>query len=226
MRSSEELEQIYNERYAEREASINLKERKLYAKLNRMLLPSEFTNDKVEMLDLGCGRAHKTLGFGEKFEKIVAIDLSEKVIEHCKSFYLDCHNVEFVAGDATKVIGKFNLITAFGFSLFNTPDSKNFIDTFRHFSETNLDMSKKSFFIIGSFTDFSGTGSDSWYLHTKNEIRFLKEQIERLGFKVNLVFPHKKIKNYVGFGMYNFIAESIKCIIKRKKTFFIVIEHG
>ena len=80
--------------------------------------------------------------------------------------------------------------------------------------------------IIGSFTDFSGQGEDTWYLHTRDDLEAIVHQLEsKFSVKVEIVFPHKKILNYFGWGIYNFVAESMKLIIKRKRTFFIRIEH-
>ena len=226
MYSTEELEKIYDERYAAGEEATNKREIELYQKLKSILLPKRFVDGEVVQLDLGCGRGHKTIGFSAGFKKVVAIDLSANVIKHCEKFYGGQKNIEFVAGDATKVNGKFNLITAFGFSLFNTDDNEDFIKTFDLFVSNNLKQDENSIFIIGSFTDFSGKGRESWYLHTMQDLDYIQQEIEKRGMKVNIIFPHRLRKNYLGWGFYNFIAELGKLIKKRKRVFFIVVEHG
>jgi SAM-dependent methyltransferase len=225
MYTNKELEEIYDERYSEKEQAINEREVVLYRKLKGLLLPKSFLNGEVSNLDLGCGRGHKTVGFSEGFKRILAVDLSSKAIEHCKSFYQSKKNIEFKALDATKIEEKFNLITAFGFSLFNTKDNDQLLSQITGFSSRNI-AEGKSYLIIGSFTDYSGNGADSWYMHTKFDLAYIKKQLEALNLKVNIVFPHRNIRNYFVAGFYNFVAEIYKLILKRRKTFYIVIEHG
>lgn len=226
MYSTDELEKIYDERYARGEEGVNTREIQLYQKLKSILLPKYFAEKEISQLDLGCGRGHKTIGFSKNFKKVVAIDLSANVIKHCESLYGDYKNIDFIAGDATKVNGKFNLITAFGFSLFNTNDNDNFLKVFDNFVTQNWASGEKSFFIIGSFTDFSGQGNDSWYLHTREDLNYIKQGIEKKGLNVSIIFPHRLKKNYFGWGFYNFVAEIGKLIKKRKRVFFIVVENG
>lgn len=225
--TNKELQEIYNERYAKSEAKENFRETRIYSKLKNILLPGWFIHsEEVVNLDLGCGEGHKTIGFSSGFKKVVAVDISDKAIEKCNKLY-ELGSIEFLAKDAMFVNGKFTLITAFGFSLFNTADNLKFIEILHHFHSKNLDLKGKAFIVIGSFTDFSGAGEDSWYLHTKQDLEFLRTKIEtRYKAKVRIVFPHRKWDNYFGFGMYNLFSELVKLFFKRKKTFFIVIEHG
>ena len=226
MYTNKELEEIYDERYSSKESAINEREVVLYRKLRKILLPNSFLSNSVSNLDLGCGRGHKTVGFTEGFDRVLAVDLSKNVIEHCKRFYQDKGNIEFRAADATLIEERFNLITAFGFSLFNTSDNDLFLDNVKGFESRNLVKDSKAITIIGSFTDFTGDGADSWYMHTKEDLSYIQRNLESNGSTVNIVFPHKKSANYFGAGFYNFAAELIKLVVKRRRTFFIVIEHG
>ncbi|MBL4862289.1 MAG: class I SAM-dependent methyltransferase [Crocinitomicaceae bacterium] len=226
MYTNKELEEIYDARYSEKEAVINEREVILYRKLKNILLPKDFLAGEVTNLDLGCGRGHKTVGFTNGFKRVLAVDLSGNVIEHCKAFYQSKENIEFKAVDAAKIEEKFNLITAFGFSLFNTPDNDKLLSDLQGFTDRNLKKGEKSFFILGSFTDFTGKGEESWYLHTKEDLKYIRHKLQESGAKVKVIFTHKKMGNYFGAGFYNFMAECYKLVTKRKKTFFIVIEHG
>lgn len=225
MYTNKELEEIYDERYKSKEGKVNLRETILYNNYRKILLPNDFLSEKISNLDLGCGRGHKTIGFSSKFERVLAVDLSQNVIDHCKHFYSNVKNIEFVAQDATVITEKFNLITAFGFSLFNTSDNDLFLSNLFGFMDRNLLKETRSFLIIGSFTDFSGGGADSWYLHTKEDLAYLCSNIEKKGCQVKVVFPHKIGRNYFGAGIVNFVAEAAKLLKKKKRTFFIVIEH-
>jgi len=176
-------------------------------------------------LDLGCGLGHKTIGFASEAKRVLAVDLSENAISSCKKLYPE-ENIEFIAKDAKQIHEKFDVITAFGFSLFNTDDLSSFLANVTYFIEHNLKPQKGSVMIIGSFTDFSGEGKDSWYLHTKEELLEIQRMIkESVPSNVTFVFPHRKVQNYFGYGLVNLGAEFKKLISKRKKTFFIRIEH-
>ena len=227
MYSNKELEDIYDKRYSENELQVNKREVNIYNKYRELLLPSFFTENKnVSNLDLGCGRGHKTFGFTKDFKRVLAVDISSKVIKHCNNLYANSL-IEFRTTDATKIEEEFNLITAFGFSLFNTPDNNKFLSNLDLFISNNLIIDQKSFFIIGSFTDFSGSGKDSWYLHTKDDLEYLTRTIEdKYNAKVKVIFPHRQISNYLRGGIVNFAAEVVKLIKKKKRTFFIVIEYG
>jgi len=227
MYTNKELEDIYNKRYSEKESQVNNREVVIYNKYRNLLIPTRFRESgQVSNLDLGCGRGHKTIGFSRGFKRVLAIDISSNVISHCNELYNDS-SIEFKAIDATEIKEKFNLISAFGFSLFNTPDNDKFLSNLDLFIVNNLEMDEESFFIIGSFTDFSGKGKDSWYLHTKKDLDYISKKIEaKYQAKVKLIFPHKRISNYFGSGIVNFAAEVVKLIKKKKRTFFIVIEHG
>lgn len=225
MPSIKEIEEVYDERYQSGDERLNKREYDLYRKYRALLLPKVLHKPSTN-LDLGCGRGHKTLGFVESFDRVLAIDLSSNVISHCKELH-HSENIEFVSGNALEISERFNIITAFGFSLFNTKEQARFMEVYDHFATQNLPEEGSSYIIIGSFTDFSGGGIDSWYLHTKEEIDDLTADIKsKYGAKVSVIFPHKKWKNYFGWGFYNFVAELGKLILKRKKTFFIVAEHG
>lgn len=226
MYTNKELEEIYDERYSEKESAVNAREVVLYNKLRGLLLPKDFLEKRVSNLDLGCGRGHKTVGFAKNFSRVLAVDLSQNVIDHCLRFYQNEQNIEFKAMDATKIEERFNLITAFGFSLFNTADNQLFLKNVGEFGDRNLMTDQESYMIIGSFTDFSGTGSDSWYMHTSADLKYLTNVLKEKGADVQIVFPHKKAGNYFGSGFYNFAAEMTKLLVKKRRTFFIVIKHG
>lgn len=226
MYTNKELEEIYEKRYSKRDITQNKREISIYRKYRRILLPKHFLNESVNNLDLGCGRGHKTIGFSSMFKRVLAVDLSQNVIENCKELYGDS-NIEFRACDATQIEEKFNLITAFGFSLFNTSNNDQFLKHYSDFYKNNSEKECRSFFIIGSFTDLSGNGKESWYLHTEQDLEYFSKHIkEKYQAKVRIVFPHKQINNYFGSGFYNFTAEVIKLVKKKNRTFFIVIEHG
>ncbi len=222
MYTTEELKKIYEGRYSDVDQSNAAREEALYRKYRRLLFGSE-AFEKV--LDLGCGVGFKTTGFTHPNEIVVAIDLSENAVNFCKANN-KIQNIEFKAVDAMKLNEKFNLITAFGFSLFNTKSIESFTGVFEHFYKQNIVHKSASCLIIGSFTDFSGRGEDSWYLHTKKDLADIICTLEgRFSVKVSVYFPHRHVKNYFGFGMYNFGAELFKLFSKRKKTFFIRIDY-
>ncbi len=222
MRTVNELKNIYEKRYENIETQVNLKEVRLYKKFRKLLLPGNFLIKDSSLLDLGCGKGNKITGFSENCKRVLAIDISENVIEVCKKKFPNS-TIEFKAIDATNIEEKFNIVTAFGFSLFNTNDNELFLKTLKGFVDRNIDKNQTSFFIIRSHTDFSGNGQDSWYLHTKKDLAILKKEIEKNG-KVEILFPHKKLSNYFSYGLYNFFAEVYR-LLKKKKTFFIVIKY-
>lgn len=224
MQNSEELKEIYESRYSDASDGKGIREIALYKKYRKLLIKQR-TKENSKLLDLGCGIGFKTIGFSVPNEQVLAIDLSENAITFCKNQHKN-ELIEFKAMDAFEVTGEFNVISAFGFSLFNTDDNNRFLAVFNHFYKTNLLKESKSTIVIGSFTDFSGKGKDSWYLHTKEDLDYIQQEIEKqFPVKVSIVFPHKLLNNYFGSGFYNFAAESIKLLIKQKRTFFIRIEH-
>ncbi len=223
----EEIKHTYEGRYAQFDTQLNKREIELYRKYRDILLV-DCLNKKnhIKHLDLGCGKGHKTLGFLGENQTTLAVDISENAISNCQKL-ISNKNIEFKACDALKIDGEFDLITAFGFSLFNTPNNDQLLEVLYHFIDKNLSKSSCKMVILGSFTDFSGTGENSWYLHTQDDLDYIKQKIESdTGLRVSFIFPHKLIKNYLGFGVYNTLAEVYKLVVKRRKTFFIRIEDG
>jgi SAM-dependent methyltransferase len=222
MHTTDELKEIYEGRYNSVAQTNGSREEDLYTKYRRLIFGK---NSFVKVLDLGCGLGFKTKGFTKLDEQVLAIDLSENAIRFCRT-HNHLKNIEYKVVDAMCLNEKFHLITAFGFSLFNTKSTNKFIDIFEHFYNQNLVHLGSSSIIIGSFTDFSGKGEHSWYLHTKKDLADIIRNLEqRFSVKVTLFFPHRSIKNYIGFGLYNFVAEVVKLMLKRKRTFFIQITH-
>jgi hypothetical protein len=88
---------------------------------------------------------------------------------------------------------------------------------FNQFSKEN------TFLILSSFTDFSGNAQSGWVKHSKTELSDLKSNLETAGYKSLIVFPHRILANYVNFGFRNFILELGKLILKRNKTYFIIL---
>lgn len=222
MYTNEELKTIYEERYSGSHLANGTREVLLYRKYREMLIAKGI---KHKVLDIGCGLGYKTVGFVKPDEYVLAIDLSENGIQFCNKQHKQTA-IEFKALDALQVTGKYSLITAFGFSLFNTPSTERFVAMVDHFYQNNLLNEQGSVLVIGSFTDFSGNGKDSWYLHTAKDLSEIVDEVQKmLPVKVSVIFPHKKFKNYFGYGIYNFAAEAVKLLTKRKRTFFIRIEH-
>src|SRR5690554_2055784 len=186
----------------------------------------KFNQHEMTGLDLGCGAGDKIMGFSEKFKAVLAVDISENAIALCNKKF-DSNIVKFKCCNALNIKERFNVITAFRFSLFNTNDNTKFVSLLEQLMEQNLKKNEEQIFIISSFTDFSGTGLESWYKHTKKDIKEIKHAIENsTGLNVRVIFPHKKLKNYIGWGVYNFFAELGKLIIKRNKIFFIIVDNG
>jgi cyclopropane fatty-acyl-phospholipid synthase-like methyltransferase len=226
MYTTDELKKIYENRYESTFRKKNTREILLYSKYAEMLLPSINFLENRSILDLGCGVGHKTVGFCNKAKRALAIDLSENAIIACNEIY-NGSNIIFKSMNAKEIVGEFDVISAFGFSLFNVKDTNEFVDNVLFFISKNLKKNDGDLMLIGSFTDFSGKGENSWYLHTKQDLAEIKFKIENsIQSKVTFIFPHKLVSNYFGYGLINFIAELKKLIIKRKKTFFIRIEYG
>lgn len=225
MLTKEELKDIYEKRYTNVSQDHSVREIAQYQKYFKVLLnwDSSFCADKL-YLDLGCGLGAKTVGFNNGFKAVKAVDLSEKAIDNCRNKFSD-KKIEWIAGDAMAVSGKYEMITAFGFSLFNTPDNQEFVSNVGHIIRQNL-SEQGGVMIVGSFTDLSGTG-DSWYMHSQNDLNEIQERLQlELSVKVEVIFPHHRFSNYFSGGLLNLIAELRKLVLTRRRNFFIKIVHG
>jgi SAM-dependent methyltransferase len=229
MKSIEYLKDFYDEKYKlidfEKLSIHNNREIELYKKYWRLICKNvNLSLNHDNHLDLGCGIGTKTFAINHFGKKSTGIDLSEIVISKAQKLFPN-PRINFRSGDAFTDEQRYDLITAFGFSLFNEKNSDIYSKRVIHFLNVNLATSN-GIFVLGSFTDFSGNGIESWYLHTEKELDELKNKIElTTNFKVEFVFPHKFLSNYVGFGFYNFAAEVYK-VLKRRKNYFIVISNG
>lgn len=225
MLTKEELKDIYEKRYTSVSQDHSAREIAQYRKYYKVLLnwDSSSCSDK-HYLDLGCGLGAKTVGFNNGFKVVKAVDLSETAIDNCRNKFSD-KRIEWVAGDAMSVPGKYELITAFGFSLFNTPDNQEFVSNVGHIIRQNL-SDRGGVMIVGSFTDLSGSG-DSWYMHSQNDLNEVQNSLEtEHAVKVEVIFPHRRFSNYFSGGLLNFIAELRKLVLTRRRNFFIKIVHG
>jgi cyclopropane fatty-acyl-phospholipid synthase-like methyltransferase len=227
MKSIEYLKNFYEEKYNsidfDQLSSHNKREIQLYRKYWKLICKKTKRNH-INHLDLGCGIGTKTYAIKQFVLKSTGVDLSEVVISKAKRMFEES-GIIFKADDAFKIDLEYDLITAFGFSLFNEKDIDIYTKHVFHFLDVNL-SEDKGMFVLGSFTDFSGKGEESWYLHTKSELECFKKIIEAsTNYKVTFVFPHRKIGNYIGFGIYNFMAEVYKAL-KKRKNYFIVISNG
>jgi SAM-dependent methyltransferase len=223
MLSNQELKDIYEDRYSGTSVDHSVREKEQYRKFFHLLLnwdPKKCA--EINYLDLGCGLGAKTVGFEHGFKKTIAIDLSQNAIEFCKLKFSDS-SVEWIAGDAMKVDGKFDLISAFGFSLFNTGDNDEFVQNVRTIIQQNLEES--GVMIVGSFTDYSGTG-ESWFMHSVEDLEYIKTKLMKENkVKIEIIFPHRYRKNYLASGFINCLAELRKLLVSRRRIFFIKIVH-
>lgn len=225
MLTKEELKDIYEKRYTSVSQDHSAREIAQYRKYFKVLLnwDSSSCADK-HYLDLGCGLGAKTVGFNNGFKVVKALDLSETAIDICRNKFSD-KPIEWEAGDAMSVSGKYELITAFGFSLFNTPDNQEFVSNVGHIIRQNF-SEQGGVLIVGSFTDLSGSG-DSWYMHSQNDLVEIQNRLKtEHGVKVKVIFPHRRFSNYFSGGLLNLIAELRKLVLTRRRNFFIKIVHG
>ena len=225
MLTKEELKDIYEKRYTIVSQDHSVREIAQYRKNFKVLLnwDSSSCADR-HYLDLGCGLGAKTVGFNNGFNAVKAVDLSEKAIANCRNKFSE-ERIEWVSGDAMAVPGKYELITAFGFSLFNTPDNQEFVSNVGHIIRQNL-SERGGVMIVGSFTDLSGSG-DSWYMHSHNDLIEIQNRLEtEHTVKVEVIFPHRGFLNYFSGGLLDLIAELRKLVLTRRRNFFIKIVHG
>lgn len=226
MKTVDQVQGFYEDKYsAISNYSVNKREIELYRKYWALI--DQFINEKLNRshLDIGCAEGNKTYAVHSFNFKTTAIDLSEFVIEQGKKIWKDS-SIDFQSGDAFKFQGKFDVITAFGFSMFNVKNVQLKAERINQILSNNLNENKNSFMVVGSMTDYSGKGEDSWYYHTKNELDTLLSELKGYGYKVEIIFPYKKLSNYIAHGFYNFVAETYKLLFKKKKYYFIKIYHG
>jgi len=223
--NSEELREIYNERYENDHAhQINTREIDLYEKYFHLLKLGK--KKFATHLDIGCGMGHKTVAFGKNSEKILAIDLSDYVIDVVRKMYSHKKKITFSTQNILETNAKFEFITALGLSLINEPNIDVYIGVVTNILKQNLTKTKGSALVISSFTDFSGGNIESWYYHTEGELDELMSKLNAIdGFTAKIIFPHKIRQNYLNYGVYNFLAEIYKGIKSKRRNYFIVIEH-
>jgi SAM-dependent methyltransferase len=221
----EELRQVYNDRYEKNHThQVNQREIDLYKKymsLFKLNLPVDFTH-----LDIGCGFGHKTIASGWKSKSTMGIDLSDYAVSVAQSLYPNHKNIKFSTQNILNSEEKFDLITSFGLSLQNEKNIEKYLDVTNNIITNNLQKQKGATMVIGSFTDFSGGNEESWYYHTKSDLEDILLGINKLSnISTRIIFPHKLKSNYLGHGVYNFMAEIYKRFKNKRQNYFIIIEH-
>lgn len=205
------------------EKGFNQREYELYKKylqLIRWRWPEQINYNRL--LDLGCGNGVKTAAVAVFFKEAVAIDMSPGGIEQCKKLFGDT-GIDFRCGDAYQLeAGRFEVITAFGFSLFNEENPELLAERFSSFYQ--LFAADKAVLIASSFTDFSGTAGSGWVMHSRQQLQELEAALRKRNYRLKLYFPHKDVRNYVNFGFLNGLKEMVKFVSFRRKTFFFLID--
>lgn len=175
-------------------------------------------------LDLGCGLGIKTAIFSNFFTTSMGIDFVDNAIQ-IATLLNDNEKLTFKTIDVTEqnTIGKWNFITAFGLSLFNTHDVTACINEIKN--TINTYATDKAILVIGSFTDFSGKAPTQWVNHSRNDLTVILRELNAVqNYSATIYFPHKDPANYFGSGALNFLTEWYKLIFTKRRYYYIVVK--
>ena len=173
-------------------------------------------------LDLGCGLGIKTRILAEYLQDSHGVDFVDRCVQ-IASLLNDRPGLVFETMDATeKPENQFDVVTAFGLSVFNVSDpqqaAKAMVKSAQDF------LTPKGWLLVYSFSDFSGKAPSGWYNHTRKELKTIVGILIRSGLKAQLVFPHRHFSNYTGNGLRHLAAEALKLVSRKRRDYYIVIE--
>lgn len=220
--NTEQLLELYGTKYDSE--SFSKRNFEKFAKYFKLLDKKFALKHRKTMIDLGCGSGVKTAAFAQFFDTCTAVDLSPGAISKAKQLIKD-DRIDFVCADLfTLDKQKHDLITAFGFSYFNE-ESEDVLAAKIH-KIMQFTGNEHATLIISSFTNFSGTAPSGWVMHSKEQLNDLLKKLKEFGYQAELYFPESDVKNYFGFGMENFVKETVRRFSSRKRTFFLVVRNS
>lgn len=183
--------------------------------------------DEKHYLDAGCGLGLKTYVFSRYFTRSTGIDFSENAIGICKLLNDSPDNLSFQVKDIEEPAGeKYDMITAFGLSTFNSHD----IDLLskRITSAVERLLNHHGILFIGTRSDFSGKSDTGWHYLTKQEIAQLIKhlKVRFAGASIEILSPDNCF-SYLNSGNTWQAAGSLRKVILRKpRDLFIIIKNG
>ena len=173
---------------------------------------------KSSILDLGCGFGMKTYLLAEKAKHVVGVDFIPQVLEINKLLN-DKSNLQFFFQDLTgkkDIEGKFDIVTAFGLSILNTPSKEKFLAFIDQITKGYLKERGK--IVIWSSTDYSATDKNGWYNHSMEELNGIVGEIRNvMNCQVDIFRPYKH------FTFKNFSLEYAYRSLRSKQYYFIII---
>ena len=183
-------------------------------------------SDKVRYLDAGCGFGIKTFVFSRYFNQSLGIDFSVNAIEICNRLNNSPGNLTYQVKDIEDISDeKFDMVTAFGLSYFNSRDIEMLAK--RIALTANLSLNREGILFISTRTDYSGKSDTGWHNLGRREIAHLKKLLKDqcTGAEVKVIAPDHHIKYLVAGTILHAIGSLRKSILNRPRDLFIIIRY-
>lgn len=225
--ASDRIKSFYDTKYSNVTENQLLKHDRLYIhRLYKWLAKNGHWPQKqdISLLDAGCGLGNKTFFLSYFVKSCLGIDISRAAIDFCEAHHKR-DNLSFALQDISDVKHrKFDVITAFGLSWFNTDDMETLADRL-HAIRTDL-LNPKGYIIATTKTDFSGGSPSGWYYFTQKDIDTLREALLKKSGRVSIACVEKD-PGYLMQGPLSLMVGSLMRRIRNKPLDLIIIfENG
>jgi len=183
-------------------------------------------HEKRNYLDAGCGFGLKTAIFSKEFNESTGIDNNERIIAICQLLNSNKQKLNFFLKDIEDAdLGRYEFITAFGISYFNTDDIELLIDRITKISRSLINDG--GYMLIGTRTDLSGTTLSGWYYPTKKDILKIKYQLKLKlpGYKIIVARPDHSISYLLSGDLFKTLGSLRKVIMNKPRDLFIIIKN-
>lgn len=176
-------------------------------------------------IDLGCGFGLKSYALTDYFRFVSAIDFSTRAIEVANLLNSKPDRISFTCTDSDSVTARFNFITAFGFSKFNTGNLTELSDNIR--DACNQLLLPDGAMLLTSSTDFSGKSPSGWYYHSLKELDELLFRLNKDKLQSRLLFPANHYSSYMAtdsLGKFDLLGQRLGT--KPRTYLLLIMYHG
>jgi SAM-dependent methyltransferase len=177
-------------------------------------------------LDAGCGFGLKTAIFSQEFDHSTGIDNVERVIAICQLLNSSNEKLNFLQKDIEDTsLGRYDFISAFGISYFNTNDIE--LLTERIVKTSRRLINDSGYMLIGTRSDLSGRSLSGWYYPTRKDLKEMKRQLKLKlsGYRIIITRPDHSISYLLSGSLLKMLGSLRKVILNKPRDLFIIINN-
>ena len=116
---------------------------------------------------------------------------------------------------------RFDVVTAFGISLLNTPDEGEYARRVTWLA-SRFAAAGGTLVVIGQ-SDFSGRFDEGWFNHSHRALRRICSLAGASG-RARLYLPGRDARSYVSFGAEHALRELAKPVLRRRRDYCLIVD--